>query len=475
MAGIVSYGAYIPLYRLNRGEIARAWDTPPAPGERAVANYDEDSLSMGVEAALDCIKGIDPGGIGGVFFASTNAPYKDKQTAATIAMVLGVNREAITMDFGGSLRSGTNALRAAVDTVKSGTANNVLVIASEMRLGYPAGAGEMNFGDGAAALLVGTDNCIAEIEHCYTIYEELQDFWRSDRDQFVRSAEDRFIVDEGYNQVVPKAVSGAMKAFNLKSADFATCALYVPNQRQASSLVKKLGFDPKTQSKDALFYSVGDTGAAMTLMMLVQSLEDAKADSRILVVSYGNGCDVFSVKAAGAVEKMKGTRRGVSGHLGSKRTLSNYNKYLRWRELVTMQPPPRPPLELRQPGPPAHWRENEKELRLWGVKCNNCGTPQYPPQRVCVNCRAKDNFEIYSFRDKKGKIFSFCHDHIMATIDPPVTVSVIDFDGGGRLLMDMTDRDPDECKVGMEIEMTFRRLFYVGGIYNYWWKCRPPR
>jgi len=475
MAGIVTYGAYIPLYRLNRGEIARAWDTPPAPGERAVANFDEDSLSMGVEAALDCIKGIDPGSIGGVFFASTNAPYKDKQTAATIAMVLGVKREAITMDFGGSLRRGTNALRAAVDTVKSGTANNVLVVASEMRLGYPAGAGEMSFGDGSAAILVGTKGCIAEVENCYTIYEELQDFWRSDRDQFVRSAEDRFIVDEGYNQVVPNAVSGAMKAFNLKSADFATCALYVPSQRQASSLVKKLGFDPKTQSKDALFYSVGDTGAAMALMMLVQSLEDSKADSRILVVGYGNGCDVFSVKALGAIEKMKGTRRAVSGHLKSKRTLSNYNKYLRWRELVTIQPPPRPPLELRQPGPPAHWRANEKELRLWGVKCNNCGTPQYPPQRVCVNCRAKDNFEIYSFRDKKGKVFSFCHDHIMATIDPPVTVSVIDFEGGGRMLMDMTDRDPDECKVGMDIEMTFRRLFYVGGIYNYWWKCRPPR
>jgi hydroxymethylglutaryl-CoA synthase len=217
MAGIITYGAYIPLYRLNRAEIARAWDTPPSPGEKAIANYDEDSLSMGVEAALDCIKGIKPEIIDGVFFASTNAPYKDKQTAATLAMVLGVRREAITMDFGGSLRSGTNALRAAVDTVKSGSARHILVVASEMRLGYPAGAGEMSFGDGAAAVLVGVDNCIAEVEHCYTIYEELQDFWRSDRDQFVRSAEDRFIVDEGYSRIVPLAVSGALKSFNLKS------------------------------------------------------------------------------------------------------------------------------------------------------------------------------------------------------------------------------------------------------------------
>jgi len=110
-----------------------------------------------------------------------------------------------------------------------------------------------------------------------------------------------------------------------------------------------------------------------------------------------------------------------------------------------------------------------------GTKCKNCGTPQYPPQRVCVTCRAKDNVESYSFLDKKGKLFSFCHDHVMASIDPPVTVAVVDFDGGGRMLIDMTDRDPKECKVGMPIDLTFRRIFYVGGVYNYWWKCRPSR
>ena len=303
MVGITSYGAYIPLYRLNRAEIGCAWDIPAAPGEKAVANYDEDSLTMAVEAARDCLKGIDLDSIDGLFFASTTSPYKDKQTAATIAMVLGINRESVTMDCGGSLRCGTNALRAAVDAVRSGSANNILVVASEMRLGYPAGANEIGFGDGAAAVLVGSKAVIAEVEGSYSIYEELQDFWRSDKDLFVRSAEDRFIVDEGYNKVIPTAVSGALKTFNLTSKDFSTCVLYVPKRRQAGTLVKKLGFDPKTQSKDTLFANVGDTGSAMPMMSLVEALEEAITGNRIMLVAYGNGCDVFSLRVTDVIEK----------------------------------------------------------------------------------------------------------------------------------------------------------------------------
>src|SRR4030042_4062928 len=257
MVGITSYGAYIPLYRLSRAEISRAWDAPPAPGEKAVANYDEDSLTMAVEAARDCLNGIDPGVIEGVFFASTTSPHKDKQSAATIATVLGIKKDAVTMDFSGSLRSGTNALRAAVDMVKSGSATGILVIASEVRLGYPAGPGEMTFGDGAAAVVIGSKEVIAEIEGNHSIYEEFQDFWRTDKDTFVRAAEDRWIVEIGYNKVVPAAVTGAMKKFNLIPKDFTTCVLYIPNQRQISGLVKKLGFDPKTQSKDTLFTAMG--------------------------------------------------------------------------------------------------------------------------------------------------------------------------------------------------------------------------
>jgi hydroxymethylglutaryl-CoA synthase len=475
MAGISSYGAYVPYYRLSRAEIARAWEAPPAPGERAIAGYDEDSLTMGVEAALDCTKELAKENIDGLFFASTSAPYKDKQSAATIAMVLGLKPDTVTMDFGGSLRSGTNALRAAIEMVRSGSAKNILVIASELRLAYPSGPFEMNFGDGAVAVVVSNAGVIAEIEDCYSVFEELQDIWRSDRDTFVRSAEDRFIIDEGFNRVVPGAVSEALKKFNLTQKDFARCVLYVPNQRQVPGLVKRLGFDPKTQFNDALYAKVGDTGAAMGLMLLVETLEEAKPNNRILFVNYGNGCDVFSIRTLKGIDNTKGSRRAVQGYTASKKMLSNYNRYLRWHELVMIQPAARPALEIRQPGPQAQWRENENVFRLRGTKCRHCGTPQYPPQRVCVVCRTKDDFEYYSFVDKSAKIYTFSHDFIMQTPDPPVTIAMVDFEGGGRMMCDVTDRNPEQIQVGIPVEMTFRRLYSVGGIHNYWWKARPIR
>ncbi len=109
------------------------------PGERAIAGYDEDSLTMGVEAALDCTREVAKESIDGLFFASTSSPYKEKQSAATIAMVLGLKPDTVTMDFGGSLRSGTNALRAALEMVRSGSAKNILVVASEIAPGLSSG------------------------------------------------------------------------------------------------------------------------------------------------------------------------------------------------------------------------------------------------------------------------------------------------------------------------------------------------
>ncbi len=232
MPGITAYGAYIPLHRLSRAEIARAWGARPAPGERAVAGYDEDSLTMAVAAARDCLKGADRGSVGGLYFASTTAPYKEKQAAATIASVLELPPHAVTMDFGGSLRCGTNALKAALDAVASGSATSVLVCAADMRLGYPSGPGEMNFGDGAVALLVGAGDVLAEVKHFDSRYYEIQDTWRSDRDTFVRTAEDRFSMDEGYVDVMVHGVAAALERYGLAAADVAHVALNSPNARQ---------------------------------------------------------------------------------------------------------------------------------------------------------------------------------------------------------------------------------------------------
>jgi hydroxymethylglutaryl-CoA synthase len=474
MAGIASYGAYIPFHRLARAEIARAWGAPAAPGERAVASYDEDSLTMAVAAARDCLGGIDRASVGGLYFASTTAPYKEKQSAALIAAVLGLPADVVTMDFSGSLRSGTNAFKAALDAVVAGSARNILVLAADTRLGYPSGPAEMNFGDGAAALLVAAAGTIADVKHFDTRYLEIQDAWRSDRDTFVRTAEDRFSMEKGFSGVMAQSVSSAFKEHGLTAGDISHVALNSPNLRQLRAVTQKLGFDEKRQVKDVLHAGVGDTGCAMSLMSLIAVLERAGSGEQILLASYGNGCDVVILETTEQIGSVT-NRRGIQKHLPSKTSLENYNQYLRWRELVPVQPPARPPMELRAPSPAAQWREVPWELRLTGTRCMQCGTPQYPPQRVCVTCRTKDEMEPYSFSDIPAKVFSFSHDYVVETLDPPVTVTFVDFEGGGRLMCDMTDRDPAAIEVGLPLEMTFRRLYYVGGIHNYWWKCQPVR
>ena len=470
MVGITSYGAYIPYYRLNRVEIAKAWGGAPQLGEKAVANCDEDSITMAVAAAIDCTTGIDPKGIGGLYFASTTSPYKEKQAAAVIATAVDLGREVFTVDFGNSLRSGTSAMRAAMDAVSSGSSRRVLVCAADTRLGYPHGENEMSFGDGAAAFLIGDTKVAAAIEGSYTLTNEMIDVWRSDKDIFVNVWEERFVREIGYERVIPEAVSAAMKKYNLAPKDFAKFVCYAPNSRQLTPIARNLGFNLKTQVQDILYDTVGNTGTASAMMSLVAALEEAKAGDRILLASYSNGCDVFILKVTEEIENIR-NRRGVKGHLSRKRMVGNYQKYARWRRLIAVQPPARP--EPVAPSAVALWRDNKGGLGLYGVRCKNCGFIQYPAQRVCINCKTKDNFEPYRFARETGKVFTFSHDNLAASIDPPTTICAVDFPQGGRIMCDMTDRAVEEVKVGMPVEMTFRKIGEQGSIYNYWWKCRP--
>jgi len=125
---------------------------------------------------------------------------------------------------------------------------------------------------------------------------------------------------------------------------------------------------------------------------------------------------------------------------------------------------------------PALWRERDANLRFHGVKCQVCGTIQYPPQRVCTKCRAKDQFEPYRLSDKKAKIFTFSMDYITyPMLERPVVNVTIDFEGGGRTLCYMTDREPEQVQCGLPVEMSFRKLFVKSGIHNYFWKAIPLR
>jgi 3-hydroxy-3-methylglutaryl CoA synthase len=471
MVGIVSYGAHIPFYRLSRDEIAKAMGRPSMGGEKAVASYDEDSMTMAVSAARECVKGIDKEKIDALFFASTTPPYREKQCASVVAMAVDLRADVSVADFANSLRAGTNALRAAIDAVNSKSARLVLVTATDCRLGGAGSELEQIFGAGAAAILVGSEDVAAEIEGSFTYSDEFMDQWRMEEDSIVRSWETRFVRQEGYTRIMQEGVSQLMNKYGLKPEDFTKVALYGPDPRGHRDLVRLLGFDPKTQVQDPLFDGVGNTGCAFAPMIFVAALEASKAGDRILLANYGDGCDVFSFKVSDGISKIR-DRRAINYYLTQKAMLPNYAAYQRIRHLITSEVTPHPKDDMFVP---VLWRSRAEIISLHGSKCRNCGELQFPKQRICAYCGSKDNFEDVGFSDKKGSVFTYTIDSMAPSVNPPTVRCVVDFEGGGRMVCVMADCEPDKVAIDMPVEMIFRKLLDVenAGLHSYFWKCKP--
>lgn len=475
MSGIIAYGAYVPLWRLSRDSIAAAWGRSSLGGERSVANNDEDTVTMAVEAVLDCLTGLDRESIDGLYFASTTPPFREKQCAALVAAAADLKSDILTADFANSLRAGTSALRAALDAVNSGSAQNILVTASECRLAYPRSDYEQIFGDGAVALLISKDSKpVAEIKSSYSISNEMYDVWRLDKDTFVQSWEDRFIIEHGYIENTARAISALMKKQNVSAQNITKAVLYAPNTRAQQQLARQLGFDPKSQLQDLLAGNLGICGCAHALLMLVAALEEAKGGDKFLLASYGDGSDAFLLEVAIKPEKKQDERRGVKGYLASRKTLPSYERYLSYRGIL--EPQPGEPFRLF-PSASVSWRERNSSIRFHGSKCKNCGLITYPIQRVCYQCRAKDDYEEIRLSDKKGRVYTFSLDNLAGRSDDPVIPQIVMESEmeNARIYCMMTDCDPTEIKIGMPVEMTFRRIYEGAGMYNYFWKCRPLR
>jgi 3-hydroxy-3-methylglutaryl CoA synthase len=467
MVGITAYGAYIPMLRLPLA--AASGGGKPGGPEKAVANWDEDGVTMGVAAAIDCLRGIDRASVDGVLFASTSYPFKEKQGAAIVAKALDLRRDVLTADIGDSLRAGTNALRAAADAVGAGSARRVLVVVGETRMAAPRTPMEANLGDAAAAFLVGDDDVAAAVTASHAVADEIIDVWRTEGDPFVHAWEDRFVVDHGYRANVREVVSGLFRKTGLGARDFARVVLYGPDARSHATAVRELGFEP-AQVQDPLFGRVGSAGAAFAPLLLAAALERAKAGERLLLVSYGDGAEAFVLETTPVAERLEG-RRGVSWHLARRGELPSYDLYLRFRQLLASEHDRRAGAGLSAT---KHFRDRDAEVSLLGQTCRRCGQVQYPRQRVCFTCFAKDEFEPIRLSDRIGTLKSFTFDNFAGSPSPPLIATVVDVEGA-RLYLQMTDASPKEVRLDLPVELVFRKIHEAGGTPNYYWKCTPVR
>ncbi|HWQ76328.1 MAG TPA: 3-oxoacyl-[acyl-carrier-protein] synthase III C-terminal domain-containing protein [Syntrophomonas sp.] len=477
MIGIKSFGAYIPRYRMNRKVIAQAigwFSSVGGKGERSVANFDEDAITMAVAAGMDCLGDLDKSNIDALYLASTSLPYKERQNAGIVTAALGLGDDIFSADMTGSIKSGTAALLAALNAVKAENAKEALVTASDMRLGKPASPEEASFGDGGAAFLIGSEDVVASFEGSYSLSYDFVDIRRDDKDRFGKTWEPRWVRDEGFFKMIPEAVSGLLKKYDLNIRDFSKVIYPCPSSRDVAAMAKKLGMD-SSQIADDLQAVVGNTGSAYTPMMLVNVLQEAKPGDKILAVSFGNGCDALYFQVTEKISEFKPIK-GVKGYLNITAELNNYIQYLVFRDILPVETGIRgehiPPTQLSQT-----WRLRDTIMGLYGSKCLKCGTVQYPVSRVCVNpaCEAVDQMELYRFAEKKGTVISYTSDSLAFTPNPPQSYCIIDFEGGGRNQFDLTDCDPKQLSVGMNVAMTFRRKYYDANrsIHFYYWKAIP--
>lgn len=480
MIGICSYAGYIPRYRLNRMTVfsSMGWLNPAiimnAAGDKAVANYDEDSITMAVAAGSKCLRGFDLSEIGAVYFATTSAPFKERQNANIVAGALSAGEGIRTADFGGSLKSGTAALLASLEFVAAGSGEKALTCAADNRMGRVGSVQEMVFGDGGAALMVGSNNVIAVYRGSYSMSCDFVDHLRGANSKYDRQWEERWVRDLGYERFIPQAIEGLVEKLNLELSAITKIIYpcYYGGARKAIN--RKLGLQPG-QVQDDLMMDAGDTGSAHPLLMLARALEDASAGDTLLVVSYGNGCDAILFEVTEAIGDYQDRLR-VSDSIKKHVELDNFYKYLTWRDML--------PVEVGMRGEEERltrwsmvWRNRKAILGLQGSRCLECDTQQYPPQRVCVNpdCGAIDRMEPVVLAGKCGKIVSFTSDMLAATKNPPAVYGNVDFNGGGRCMMDFTDCSLDDLQVGKPVEFSFR-IKYIDPKRDttfYFWKAVP--
>ncbi len=476
--GLLSFGAYIPRARLQRKVIAdaNAWFAPALKGlgrgERAMANWDEDAITMAVEAARDCLSGIERTSIGALTLASTTHPFDDRQNAAIVATALNLNPALRSMDVGGSLRAATSALTAAIDAAAGGT--TTLLAAGEHRLAKAASTQEMQYGDGAAALVIGRGQPVARLLAAHTETVDFVHQFRGRDRAHDYAWEERWIRDEGYMKIVPAAVSATLKAAGVEAGAIDHFCMPCTLARVTPALAKRIGI-PEGAVRDNLAAVCGDTGAAHPLVMLAAALEDAKPGQRILVAAFGEGCDALLFEATDALPRLA-ARRGVKGSLARRKEETQYQRFLAFNDHVNLERGMRAETDKSTPLT-VLYRNRDMIEGLVGGRCRNCGTFQYPRARYCVNpdCNALDSQDPQPFSDLSGKVMSYTADVLTYCPDPPAYYGMLQFDQGGRMMADFTDIDGSKLEVGLPMRMMFRikEVDPSRGFVRYFWKAAP--
>lgn len=473
--GILSYGACIPRRRMARSAIVDAvgWAQPAlkgyAKGARAFAAWDEDAITMAVEAARNALA-ASTATPDALCFASTTAPFLDRLNAGVVAAALDLAPETHVFDVSGSQRAAASALVG----VKDG-ADTVLIASADKRPAKAASLTEILSGDAGAAVLVGEGEPIAEIIGAHSIYADFVDHYRTIASGADYALEERWYRDEGLAKLGPRAAAPLLDRAGVSARYISRLIAPAANPAHAAAVAEALGINA-SKLADGLFASCGYSGAAHPLLMLAAALDTAHAGDLILMTAFGQGCNAILVRATDAIAGAA-CRGAVAAAIADQRAEENYVRFLAASGGVDIDWGMRAERDNRTAQTVAY----DKSRDIYGFvggACGACGTAQFPKSRRCVNpdCSALDTQSDYRFADRAGAVKSFTEDWMAFTREPPLIYGNVSFEGGGNVFMEMCDFAPGEIAVGSPARMRFRikDIDNARGFHRYFWKAGPP-
>jgi hypothetical protein len=353
------------------------------------------------------------------------------------------------------VRSATGALLTAL----SGT-GTTLVVSADVRTGLPGSGDEAAGGDGAGALLVGDgDGVIAEHLGGASATEEFLDRWRTPGDPRSKQWEERY-GETKYVALGEQAWTAALKAAEVNSDQVDAVIVAGLHGRAAKAVGRRLGVATDVVADD-LTASIGNAGAAQPALLLARALERSGPGQVVGLVTLADGADVQLFRTTDAISTYTPART-VDAQLAAGAAVA-YGKFLAWRGMLPVEPPRRP--EPQRVSASAAGRSEDWKFGFVGNRAPGSDNVQLPP--------LPGGGDAVPMADVEGTIVTFTVDRLAYSPSPPIVFAVVDFDGGGRFPVELTDVTADEVAIADRVEMTFRKLFTADGIHNYFWKARP--
>ncbi len=329
MTGIVSYGVYIPKYRIKPGQVATAWgkevvDIEKSLGvsEKAVASVDEDAVTLAVEATLNAALpfNFDLKQIGAITVGSESHPYAVKPSSTTIAGILGLREDLLAVDLEFACKAGTAGIQLLSGLVQTKKSKFVLAIGSDVAQSKPADVLEYTAGSAAASFILGEKDTVANILDFTSFSSDTPDFWRRDSERFP-SHGGRFTGEPAYFTHVIKATQALFKKTGLKPADFSWAVFHMPNGKFPREAAKRLLFSDEQIKPGFIVSQSGNPYSASSMIGLAATLDISKPHQKILMCSYGSGAgaDAFVFETTPVIKKFqKRNRNSVQNQIQRK-------------------------------------------------------------------------------------------------------------------------------------------------------------